>query len=220
MKYNMANIQSLKPHMLPKQSNLLVLTGWRRVGKDKITERIVERGVKGYARVQRLSFSDMLRLLANDIFPWCPVNPSDEEKDKPILHPDNVLNLSPRQVWLRLADDNDASLRKVDPDILVKRFDTLNRRTILDNPDVLFIITDWRTENEEKWLAGLSSIMDYYVARICDDRTEEERRNQGLAPNDFEAKIDHFRVHFEYEHNRTDESAIAFAEAIDRLYAR
>ncbi len=190
-------------------SNVLVHTGRKGCGKDYLVQKLIENGAEhlGFKRVIRVSFSDELRELAHELFPWCPLNPSPEEKELVIEHPANALGLSPRGVWKRLADDNDPSLRKVDPEILVNRFKKRWDHIFQENPDTLYAITDWRTPQEEAYIIpnGWPRI------RIIDGTDK--------ATNDeFEAHTDKFEVDAQIVHLKTPETASAYIRAVEQIF--
>lgn len=196
-----------------KHSNLLVLTGRRGSGKDTMTKDLVGNTYYlnqiGYNNAFRISFSDELRLLSNDLFDWCPVNPSYEDKDRIIDHPDNLLNLSPREVWKHVAGDGPTSLRHVDPKLVIKRFARRWEDYIIQNPRTLFIVTDWRTLQESEWVLAASDTRQRL--RIVD--------GTGKAPLDeFERHVDTFDVFGEVTNMRVDESIDDFYEQLGKMY--
>lgn len=191
--------------------NLRVLTARKRSGKDYLTQALIRRGVKGYNAVVRLSFSDILRELANELFPWCPEFPSDIEKDQVINHSDNVLGLTPREVWLRLGDDGDQSLRTVDPSVLVNRFVKRHNDRIVNNRNILFIITDLRTPQEDKWLEEIGATK----IRINDMRGEEGRKAAGIVENSLEDFTQVVRVGHEFNNYFDTASVDKFVELVN-----
>lgn len=192
--------------------NLLVLTGRRGSGKDYLTKCLIETGVDGFREIKRLSFSDMLRHIAHDLFHWCPLDPSPEEKDVVIDHPDNVLGLTPREVWLRLADNNEPSLRKVDPKVIVNRFAKEYRDEIIGSSEVLYVITDLRTPDEDYWLLYTFAYPHYRI-RIKD--AVGKAYNNGSNADNFEDDTDRFIVNHEHHHDRTPHSIRTFCEHVD-----
>lgn len=143
-------------------------------GKDYFCDHLVK--TQGAVR---LSFSDEVRHLATQLFPWLPFDISAEQKDVPFKHKQNIHNLTPRQIWLTVG-----KVRDVDPFYFVDRFIERND-DILDQcfrKDNLYIITDFRTSNE--WLFLLST-------RIPVIKIERENRD-GLIPSDFEEYVRNF----------------------------
>lgn len=144
-------------------------------GKDYFCEWLVKtQGAK------RLSFSDEVRRLANQIFPWLPVDITPEQKDVPFVHPSNPQNLTPRQIWLTVG-----KVRDVDPFYFVNKFEE-NHENIMDHcfaPDNLYIITDFRTP-QEYWF--LSQDPPIPIIKIMRESRE------GLPPSDFEEYVRNF----------------------------
>lgn len=188
-------------------NNVLVLTARRGTGKDYLTQCLIDAYPPcfgKYKKVQRLSFSDELRVLAHELFPWCPLDPDYQDKDIPVQHPDNVMGLSPRDVWKRLADDNDPSLRRIDPKILVNRFKARNIPVIEANPDTLFVITDLRTEVEDDFV----NENGWYKLRI-------ENPNPPKSLDEFENKIYTYRVDDIWVHHKNGDNG--FTKFIGKL---
>ncbi len=129
---------------LPQQEenrlkNVIALCGRKRRGKDWYTKWLVEN--KGAIR---LSFSDEVRRLSDQIFPWLKsFDIDDSVKDLPFRHDLNPNNLTPREIWKQVG-----TVRNVQPDYFVAKFVENQHQQALDNPDKLFIITDLRTPDE------------------------------------------------------------------------
>lgn len=189
--------------------NVIVHTGRKGCGKDYLVQRLIERGVEGlgFTRAIRLSFSDELRILAHEIFPWCPLDPTPEEKEQVIDHPDNILGLTPRGVWKRLADDNDPSLRKVDPKVLVNRFIKRWDHVIQENPQNLYLITDWRTPQETDYIMSRG----WPRVRILDGT--ESRSN-----DPFEDYTDKVPVDSIILHKKTEQTVNGYLTLVDALF--
>lgn len=189
-------------------SNVLVLCGRKGSGKDFLAAALMKNW-EWTTQTQRLSFSDELRALAHDLFPWCPLDPSYEEKDQVIDHPDNVLGLTPRGVWLRLADNNDPSLRNVDPKILVNRFWAHHGAEIQSshNREITYIITDLRTPQEDE----LVERMGWPKVRIVEPNRERDDED-GI-----EEYVDSIRVDREWVHHRNGDGG--FTKMIEELLA-
>lgn len=120
-------------------NNLIALCGERRRGKDHFTKHLVEK----FGAV-RLSFSDEVRRLADDIFPWLDSFNIDESlKDTPLKSIYNPNNLTPRDIWKLVG-----KVRDVHPQFFVKRFLENQYRQVIQSPNTLFIITDLRTPDE------------------------------------------------------------------------
>lgn len=155
---------------------IVAFMGEYKSGKDFFCDHLVK--TQG---AQRLSFSDEVRRLASQIFPWLPMDITPEQKDVPFVHPKNINNLTPRQIWLNVG-----KVRDVDPYYFVDQF-IINNDVVLDqcfHPDKLFIITDFRTPQENEFL---KSDPRFLVLKI-----ERENRN-GLPPSDFEEYVRTFQ---------------------------
>lgn len=183
---------------------IFAFMGEYKSGKDYFAEHL--------AKTQgafRLSFSDEVRVLANTLFPWLPVYVSPEDKDKPFDHPNNPNGLTPREIWLTAG-----KVRDVDPDYFVNQFIERND-LILDrcfNQHELFIITDFRTHNEWRFLR------DEGIPVI---KIELEDRSH-MPPSDFEQYVREFQAYdawFMNSLNGTDEFD-SFFQAFKDKYAR
>lgn len=181
--------------------NICVFTGRKGSGKDTLFQTIRSKFIAGetplsvkFDEIERCSFSDELRYLANELFPWCPVHPPYHMKEEPIDHPDNVLGLSPRGVWKHIAGEDVTSLRRVDPDILVNRFRERWGKRFEREPETLFVITDWRTEQEEAFIESQEDRWPRY--RVIDGRPVGER-----TIDNFENMTDTFDVNLEVINN-------------------
>ncbi len=199
--------------------NLLVETGRKRSGKDYLAQALIDNGVRGFSEVIRCSFSDELRILANELYPWCPAFPEDHLKDVPCPHPDNLLGLSPRALWLRLADDNDMSLRKIDGKLLVNRFIARWEDRIINETDKLFVITDLRSADEVAWLDNLRKNIQFVIIRIIDDRNPDVRK-ASVKEDDFENYLGTIAVDHEYYHTFNDESVFAYIDSVSDMYGK
>lgn len=154
---------------------IVAFMGEYKSGKDFFCEHLVK--TQGAVR---LSFSDEVRRLATQIFPWLPFDITPEQKDVPFDHPSNINNLTPRQIWLTVG-----KVRDVDPYYFVNKFDENNWEALDQcfHPDKLYIITDFRTPQEWIFLhqTGIPVI-----------KIELESR-EGLPPSDFEEYVRNFQ---------------------------
>lgn len=170
---------------------IVAFMGEYKSGKDYFAEHLIKT-----RQAKRLSFSDEVRRLAHQIFPWLPMDITPEQKDVPFKHPLNLNNLTPRQIWLTVG-----KVRDVDPFYFVNKFAESNE-SILDvcfAPDNLFIITDFRTPQEYWFLS-----QDPHIPII---KIERESR-EGLPPSDFEEYVRKFQgqnATFTNRMNGTDE---------------
>lgn len=128
----------IKKGIISKPANLVSLCGERRVGKDYLAQALVERhGAK------RLSFSDEVRDLAQTVFSWFDAYMPDEQKDKTYEAPENFHRVTGRDILLHAG-----RARDIDPEYFVRRFVANQLKSVYENPDVLHIITDFRTPDE------------------------------------------------------------------------
>jgi hypothetical protein len=151
----------------------------------------------------RLSFSDEVRRLANQIFPWLPMDITPEQKDIPFIHEHNPNNLTPRQIWLTVG-----KVRDVDPFYFVNQFVDSNE-CVFDHcfaPDNLYIITDFRTP-QEYWL--LSQDPPIPIIKI------ERESREGLPPSDFEEYVRNF-----YGQNATFINRMNGTEEFDEFFSQ
>ena len=154
-------------------------------GKDYLCNHLVE----NHGAV-RLSFSDEVRRLAVQIFPWLPFDFDPAVKDKPYLHPKNPMGLTPRDIWLLVG-----KVREVTPTYFV---DAFYRHQYYDiDTDKLHIITDFRTADEWDFLqrSGIPVI-----------KIERESR-EGLIPNAFEEFVRRFKEYDELFVNKMNGTA-------------
>lgn len=143
----------------------------------------------------RLSFSDEVRRLACQLFPWLPFHITAEQKDVPYIHKNNPNNLTPRQIWLTAG-----KVRDVDPDFFVNQFQKRYEYTWdeMKGDRNLYIITDFRTPNEWEFLRN---------ENIPVIKIELEDRSH-LPPSEFEQYVREFQAYdgwFLNSMNGTDE---------------
>lgn len=96
---------------------LVALTGRKSSGKDYLASYLIS--AHGFVRV---SFSDQLKMIADNIYPWSAPNleVKPEDKEKIIDHPHNVNRLTYRELWMSLD-----KLREVDPAVFVHNVERL-----------------------------------------------------------------------------------------------
>lgn len=132
---------------------VLVLTGYKQVGKDHLFKSLRD---ALNLKVLRLSFSDELRKLSHSIFDWLPENVPDALKDKPWPHPKNKNNLTPREIWKIVASD-EHGVCFVQDDILTDKFIVNNWARLMDideSEQVVYVITDLRKPTEYEFVKG------------------------------------------------------------------
>ena len=135
-------------------TELLALTGRSGSGKDYLADYLIRH--HGWVRV---SFSDELKARAKLLFPWMELDYSPELKNKPILHPQNVNNLTPREIWKTLD-----TLRTIDSEIFIRGVKAQVRRLLHLGKKV--IITDVRKPLEYKLVREMQAEIIKVIAAI------------------------------------------------------
>lgn len=151
---------------------IIAFTGEKKSGKDFFCEFLGEK-----LGAERLSFSDEVRRLAHDTFPWLPFHIHPDLKDVPFEHISNPNNFTPREIWLRLA-----KVRDIDPHFFVKKFVDNVWGEVCRFSEELYIITDLRTEEEYMFLKE----HDVPIIKIV-----RENRD-GIKEDDFEDWVREF----------------------------
>lgn len=153
---------------------IVCFIGERKSGKDYFADLLT----KEYDAV-RLSFSDEVRHLTVQTFPWMPFNFEPAIKDNPFDHPRNPNAKTPRDIWLLLG-----KVRDVDPDYFVHAFEERNKIPLqqMNRIDRLYVITDFRTPQEYAFLKK---------HKIPIIKIEREDRS-GIEPDAFEQYVRDF----------------------------
>lgn len=188
--------------------NVLALTGMKQSGKDFMIERLRER-LQGRVEVIRLSFSDELRSVSHHLFPWCPLNPDNKEKDSPIDHPKNRNGLTPRDIWKIVAHDK-TGICYVQDDVLLDMFvrNQLNE-SVMGDPDALYVISDMRKRVEWEMVNSNQFKMIRIMNPLCQRPTKED---------DVEYLVRHFKVDAEVLNSRDAESVERFIQTVEGLF--
>ncbi|QGZ16136.1 hypothetical protein Kuja_1450 [Vibrio phage vB_VchM_Kuja] len=155
--------------------NVIVITGRKGSGKDTLVDHFIKNHKTKYKKIQKICFGDQLKKIAHQLFPWCPLNPSHEEKDKPIIHPRNKHNLSPRDIWLILCGfGSSKNMVYIDEYVLLNQ--TLKEwlPRIAAEKDTLFIFADLRHPWEYDFVT--SNKLD--IIKIVDITSNEVRNDQ------------------------------------------
>lgn len=192
----------------PSTRNVLALTGMKQSGKDFMIERLRER-LQGRVEVIRLSFSDELRSVSHHLFPWCPLNPDNKEKDSPIEHPKNRNGLTPRDIWKIVAHDK-TGICYVQDDVLLDMFvrNQLNE-SVMGNPNALYVISDMRKRVEWEMVNSNQFKMIRIMNPLCQRPTKED---------DVEYLVRHFKVDAEVLNSRDAESVDRFIQTVEGLF--
>jgi hypothetical protein len=138
------------------------------VGKDYLASILVKEH-----NAVRLSFSDEVRNLAQVMFPWFNAYMPDEQKDKVYEHPNNTTGATGRDIILVAG-----KVREVDSKYFVRAFIKNQMPAVIANPERLYVITDFRTEDEYE---ELLKPLDVPIIKV--------ERKSGLAPHPFEEYI-------------------------------
>lgn len=192
----------------PSTRIVLALTGLKQSGKDYMIERLRER-LAGKRKVVRLSFSDELRTISHHLFPWCPLNPGNKEKDSPIDHPKNRHNLTPRDIWKIVAHDK-TGICYVQDDVLLDMFirNQLNLSVMAD-PGAIYVISDMRKRVEWDMVKG----NEFKMIRIMNPACQRP-----MKEDDVEYLVPHFKVDAEILNSRDDESVERFMQTVKGLF--
>lgn len=163
-------------------SKVIALTARSEAGKDYLADYLVK-----YHNYKRVSFSDQLKKKAHMLFPWVEEDYPPGLKNVVIEHPENVFNMSPRDVW-RSID----SLRLTDPQIFCRPAMELVKELVDAGENV--VITDIRKEVEYDavyrngyGIVRITAVKEteYEDEDIIDsfnaDYTFLNRRHQGMA---------------------------------------
>lgn len=185
---------------------VLVLTGFKQSGKDYLTARLTQ-ALKGKRKVVRLSFSDELRVISHYIFPWLPLSPDNEVKDRPYIHPKNKSDASPRQIWKMVADDK-TGICAIQDDVLVDHFER-NQLSKANDGDTLYVVTDLRKIAEN----SLVERNGYKKIRIMNPGAQRP-----MKEDDVEYNIPFFRVDGELMNERDERSVELFLNMVSELF--
>jgi len=185
---------------------VLVLTGFKQSGKDYLTGRLAQ-ALKGKRKVVRLSFSDELRVISHYIFPWLPLAPDNEVKDRPFLHPKNKSEATPRQIWKMVADDK-TGICAIQDDVLVDHFER-NQLSMATDSSILYVVTDLRKVAED----ALVERNGFKKIRILNPDSQRP-----MKEDDVEYNIPLFRVDGELMNERDERSVDQFLSMVKTIF--
>lgn len=172
-------------------NNIIAICGERRRGKDHLTNFLVQK----YGAV-RLSFSDEVRKVVHKVFPWLDVfNIKDDQKDVPFEHPFNPYRFTPRDITKMIG-----KIRDIHPQVFVYEFLQGQYKRALENPDTLFVITDFRTIDE--WVQFIKPF-NVPTVKIISKKADSQ-----FEPDSFEDFIRAFEADHVYDNtemNGTDD---------------
>lgn len=126
--------------------NIVALVARKRCGKDTLAD-VLGREYGAH----KLSFSDGVRAITNDLFPWVPSEVPDAIKDNVVDHPANVRGMTYREIW-RTVDHLRAN---VDPLLFINWFRENQLDMALKNPSLCFVIARVSTPEEFALLKSL-----------------------------------------------------------------
>lgn len=171
---------------------VVVLTGRKFSGKDTMVKSILPFGFT------RLSFSDQLKRICVNLFPWMDFDYPQGDKDRKQFSNNT---LSPRDIWLKMN-----VVTEIDRNILVS---SLVEEMELDHRGKkLFVISDLRKPEEYEWV----KMNGYPIIKIVEPnrnvKTEDELENfiDSIVP-------DHVVCNY-----KDEQSLIVFQNLIRDLY--
>ncbi|AXF41387.1 hypothetical protein SHAb15599_00018 [Acinetobacter phage SH-Ab 15599] len=190
-------------------SKLIVLCGERNTGKDFLTQAVTNHMKQYGIRVHRLSFSDEVRRIAYNIFPFLKDVPEEKKNDPIYGEPNNPYNYS----WRDIIKAVGRMLRDVDPAIFAKKWWTNQGQRVVDGTDKdIFFVTDMRTQNEYDLIEAEGTLDDVTFVKLVSDT--------GLPPDDFEAWTRDFQGDFLFKNERDEASAKSFCEIVEGFIQR
>lgn len=175
-----------------KKPLIIALCGKKGVGKDTLFNSVSEQGF------QRLSFSDQLKEICSDIFPWLALDYPQGEKDRKQFEGKFGL-LSPRDVWMAMN-----VITEIDENILVSRLER-QLNNMIAHDQRLFIITDLRKEEEYRW------VKKNEIPIICVH--DFDTRNEDAV----ESYIDQIVGDFDFYNYKNEQSITNFQQLIQEL---
>ena len=175
-----------------KKPLIIALCGKKGVGKDTLFKAVADLGF------QRLSFSDQLKDICSDVFPWLALDYPQGEKDRKQFKSKNGL-MSPREVWMAMN-----VITEIDEDVLVRRLER-QMNNMIAHDQRMFIITDLRKEEEYRWVRknGIP------IIKILDYATREE--------DSVEKYVEHIVGDFYFENHKNEHSIVEFKKLIQEI---
>lgn len=167
-------------------------------GKDYLASYLISNH-----QYTRLSFSDQLKKLAVQIYPWMEIDYPPEQKTIPLnttLSTGEIIKFTPRDVWLNLN-----SLRNIESKIFIRMLsEEINELLERDKYSGNVIITDIRSTDELIWCKKNEFII-VYIERESNNYEKYEidkyvLENVAMADHVFKNNhigIDEFKSFFE-----------------------
>lgn len=171
---------------------IIALCGKKGVGKDTLFNSVSDQGF------QRLSFSDQLKEICSDIFPWLALDYPQGEKDRKQFEGKFGL-LSPRDVWMAMN-----VITEIDENVLVSRLERQLHKYI-NAGQRLFIITDLRKEEEHRWVKK----NEIPIIKIHDFDTRSE--------DAVEEYLEQIVGDFDFYNYRNEKSIVNFQQLIQEI---
>jgi len=175
-----------------KKPLIIALCGKKGVGKDTLFKSVADLGF------QRLSFSDQLKEICSDVFPWLALDYPQGEKDRKQFQTKNEL-MSPREVWMAMN-----VVTEIDENVLVSRLER-QLNNMIAHDQRLFIITDLRKEEEYRW------VKKNEIPIICVH--DFHTRNEDAV----ESYIDQIVGDFDFYNYKNEQSITNFQQLIQEI---
>lgn len=175
-----------------KKPLIIALCGKKGVGKDTLFKSVADLGF------QRLSFSDQLKEICSDVFPWLALDYPQGEKDRKQFQTKNGL-MSPREVWMAMN-----VITEIDENVLVSRLER-QLNNMIAHDQRLIIITDLRKEEEYRW------VKKNEIPIICVH--DFDTRNEDAV----ESYIDQIVGDFDFYNYKNEQSIANFQQLIQEI---
>lgn len=175
-----------------KKPLIIALCGKKGVGKDTLYNSVAGLGFR------RLSFSDQLKYICSEVFPWLYLDYPQGDKDRKQFQTSRGM-LSPRDVWIAMN-----IITEIDENVLITRLES-QLRDMIDEGHNLFVITDLRKPEEHRWVKknGIP------IIKILDYATREE--------DSVEKYVEHIVGDFYFENHKNEQSIVEFQKLIQEI---
>lgn len=153
----------------------------------------------------RLSFSDQLKKLSHQIYPWMKINYQPEEKNIPLnipLSTGDIITHSPREIWLNLDH-----LRDVEEKIFIRMLEeeiSCLKKTNSSMNNI--IITDIRSNSEFLWCRENQFIIIYI-----------SRNNNGYKKYDIDKHVIENKEQADYHFKNDTNGLIEFKSFFEEV---
>ena len=173
----------------------LAFTGIAGAGKDYLVNYLVKNN-----NFYRLSFSDQLKKLATQIYPWLKRDYQPKIKETPLnltLPSGEVITKTPREIWLSLN-----SLRDVEEGIFIRMLQEEMNLLHVDN----IVISDIRPQIEWDWCKA-NNFKTIYIEPV----------KKIYTPNDFDKNIIDYKSKADYVFENDFSGVNKFKEFIKNI---